>query len=396
MASVKVITEKCTGCKKCVNCCPYQAILVEDKLAIINHDKCTLCGACIEQCKFAALELNATKSTVINIDDYQGVWVFCEQYEGQVKTVAYELLAQGKEIAKQLETELFALVLGSDIADVADDLFAYGADKVILVDEIQFAKLNDMLYTDTIVKLTEQCRPAIILLGATSFGRSLAPRVAARLGTGLTADCTILDIDKSQGLLLQTRPAFGGNIMATIITPNHRPQMATVRPRVFKPLEADYSRKGQIIRPKIETPTASPVDILEIITNAADNINIGEVDILVAVGRGIGSINNIALAEELAGLLNGALAVSRPLVDMGWYAYSHQVGQTGKTVAPKLYIAIGISGAIQHMVGVAAETIIAVNTDPDAPIFNYAHYAIKGDSLDFLYAMIEQLKARQN
>ncbi len=393
MASVKVIAEKCTGCKRCVNYCPYQAILIEDKLATINQDKCTLCGACIEQCKFAALELIATKNALMNIDDYQGVWVFCEQFEGEIRSVAYELLAQGKEIARQLNTELFAVVLGDNIAAKADDLFAYGADKVILVDKIYLAKLNDMLYTDTVVKLSEQYRPSIILLGATSFGRSLAPRVAGRLGTGLTADCTVLDVDKSQGLLLQTRPAFGGNIMATIVTPNHRPQMATVRPRVFKPLEPDYQRKGQIICPDLPMPAASRVDILEIITNAADNINIGEADILVAIGRGIGNANNIALAEELATLLNGALAVSRPLVDMGWYAYSHQVGQTGKTVAPKLYIAIGISGAIQHMVGVAAETVIAVNTDPDAPIFDYAHYAIKGDALDFLYAMIKQLKA---
>ena len=327
-----------------------------------------------------------------NSSDYQGVWVYCEQFRGQLRSVSLELLSQGRQLADELNCMLTAVLLGAEVAAHSAALIAHGADEVLLAEYEYLAELSDLVYSQVLVELARQYKPSIFLLGATSFGRSLAPRVAAALGAGLTADCTVLAADAEQKLLLQTRPAFGGNLMATIITPDHRPQMATVRPHVFSPLTADFNREGRIIRAKIKRPTEVGVKLLELMDGVGESVNIGDVDILIAVGRGIGNAKNIVLAENLARLLNGAVAVSRPLVDNAWYGYSHQVGQTGKIVAPKLYIACGISGAIQHLAGIAAETVVAVNSDPDAPIFNHAHYAIVGDCVEFLTTMIEIIK----
>jgi len=324
--------------------------------------------------------------------DYQSIWVYCEQFRGELRPVSLELLGQGRQLADALHCTLTAVLLGARVAAHSTTLIAQGADEVLLAEEDYLAELSDLVYSQVLVELARQYQPNIFLLGATSFGRSLAPRVAAMLDTGLTADCTALAVDQTQKLLLQTRPAFGGNLMATIITPHHRPQMATVRPHVFSPLPADPCREGCLIHATISRPAAVGIKLLEWTDGAGESVNIGDTDILVAVGRGIGNAKNIVLAENLAHLLDGAVAVSRPLVDSGWYGYSHQVGQTGKTVAPKLYIACGISGAVQHVAGIAAETVVAVNNDPDAPIFNHAHYAIVGDCLEFLTTMIEIVK----
>ena len=322
---------------------------------------------------------------------YQGVWVYCEQYRGQLRPVSLELLGQGRQLADELNCTLTAVLLGARVAVHSSILISHGADEVLLAEEDYLAELSDLVYCHVLVDLVQQYKPSIFLLGATSFGRSLAPRVAAALGTGLTADCTILAADKEQGLLLQTRPAFGGNLMATIVTPQHRPQMATVRPHVFSPLAAETYREGRVTRAIITQPTAVGIKLLELVNKEGESINIGDTDILIAVGRGIGSAKNIVLAEKLASLLCGAVAVSRPIVDNGWYGYSHQVGQTGKTVAPKLYIACGISGAIQHISGIAAETLVAINSDPEASIFDYSHYAIVGDCVEFLTTFIEMI-----
>ena len=397
MASIKILTDKCIGCKKCIPVCPFGAIEIrgegKGKKAYIL-DNCTLCGACVNECKFQAIELIKDKEEKKDLSKYKGIWVYCEQYESDMRQVGLELLGQARNLADKLGTDVTAVIIGADVNKHADELIWHGADKVLVVEEPGLDRLHDLIYSDIMVSLINKYYPAIILLGATSFGRSLAPRVAARLETGLTADCTMLDADHERGLL-QTRPAFGGNLMATIICPNHRPQMATVRPKVFSAPLPDHKRKGQIIMENVVLNNDSGVELLELIHGDKDSVNIGDADIIIAIGKGIGTAKNIALAEELAELLGGAVAVSRPLVDAGWYGYSHQVGQTGKTIAPKLYFACGISGAIQHVAGLAAETVVAVNNDPDAPIFSYAHYNINADCVDFLLTTIEKVKERR-
>ena len=316
-----------------------------------------------------------------------GVWVYAEQGTDGIRPVAFELLGQAAKLAGKLKQRVSAVLIGGT-EEQATSLAACGADYILLA-EIPAEELPDeRMHTAALEKLAKNYKPVILLLGATAFGRSLAPRLAARLGTGLTADCTGLEIDPETGLLRQTRPAFGGNLMATIVCPERTPQMATVRPKVFPMPVPDPKRPVRVIREKTDT-TECCFEFLERLP-AADEADIGAADVLVSVGQGIGGADNIAMAEKLARRLGGALSSSRPLVDNGVMPYARQVGQTGKTVAPKLYLALGISGAIQHMAGVAAKTIVAVNTDPDAPIFDYADYAIQCDCGAFLRAMLEQ------
>ena len=315
-----------------------------------------------------------------------GLWVYCERGAEGIRPVAYELLGQAARLAKAMGGAVTAVLMGG-AADAAA-LARYGADAALCVDTDGIP--DELAQTDELAALIETYEPQALLIGATAFGRSLAPRLAARLNTGLTADCTGLDVDPDTGLLLQTRPAFGGNLMATIVCPDRRPQMATVRPKVFPAPAPDESRTC----PVATVPPVSAGSAVELIGRIASNseANIGDADVLVSVGQGIGGAENIALAEELARRLHGALSASRPLVDAGVLPYARQVGQTGKTVSPRLYIALGISGAIQHMVGVAAQTIVAVNTDPDAPIFQYARYAVRCDCGAFLREALEALR----
>ena len=318
-----------------------------------------------------------------------GLWVYCEQNGGAVRPVAFELLGQAAALARKMNCAVTAVLVGGD-AGQAFHLAACGADVVLLVENTALTQPDELRHAGELAALVGKYRPAALLMGATAFGRSLAPRLAARLKTGLTADCTGLDIDPDTGLLLQTRPAFGGNLMATIVCPDSRPQMATVRPKVFPAPMPDPSRHCAIVTERPATK-ASPVTVIERIS-AGDEVGIGDADVLVSVGQGIGGAENIALAEALANRLHGALSASRPMVDSGLIPYARQVGQTGKTVSPRLYIALGISGAIQHMAGVAAQTIVAVNTDPDAPIFQYAHYAVRCDCGAFLREMLESME----
>jgi electron transfer flavoprotein alpha subunit len=310
--------------------------------------------------------------------------------------VAFELLGIGKRLAARRNVPLTAVLLGSGVNGQARDLVAHGADKVYVVDDPALAHFTDDAYGNMLTDLIREHQPEIVLAGATAIGRSFIPRVATSLATGLTADCTNLEIREEDGALLQTRPAFGGNIMATIVCPDTRPQIATVRPMVMKPNERDDSRSGEIIEVGPDPGRLrSRVKVLDSIAEAQDKVNINEADVLVAGGRGLEDGKGFALIRELADLLGGAVAASRAAVDSGWIGYPHQVGQTGKTVAPKLYIACGISGAIQHLVGMqSADTIVAINRDPNAPIFDVATYGIVGDLFEVLPKLIEKLKQR--
>jgi electron transfer flavoprotein alpha subunit len=392
---IKVINDKCIGCKLCIPACPLGAIKVENRKAIIDMDKCNLCGACPSSCKFNAIEITKEDVHVVDKSQYKNIWVFAEQYEGAVHPVVIELLGEGRKLAKDLGVELCALLLGDAVIEKeTKELIECGADKVYLAVAPELKHYTTLPYSTVISDMIRQHKPEIVLFGATTTGRDLASRVAARINAGLTADCTGLAIDKETKLLMQTRPAFGGNIMATIICKNHRPQMSTVRPKVFKKATPDHSRKGQVIRstPKIDQSDLL-VRIVDIIKDATSKVNLAEAEIIVSGGRGIQAPENFKLIEELAGVIGGAVGASRATVDAGWISSHHQVGQTGKTVCPKLYIAVGISGAIQHLAGMgSSDIIVAINKDPDAPIFKVATYGIVGDLFDVVPKLTRKLK----
>jgi electron transfer flavoprotein alpha subunit len=394
--SVKVIPDKCTGCETCVTACPFGAIEMRDGKAFIT-EACTMCGACVEACEFKAIErTEEAAAPASDLSAYKGVWVFAEQHKGSVATVALELLGEGRKLADKKKTKLSAIFIGHGIKDKAKELIAYGADIVYLADDPGLKDFNDDSYAAILMTLAKQHKPEIILAGATAIGRSFFPKVASALHTGLTADCTVLDIDTESGHLHQTRPAFGGNIMATIVSPNHRPQMATVRHKVMKPAPRNDSRTGDIIEIRYTHSGNLRTRVIKTIEELSETVNICEADIIVAGGRGLGGAKNFQMIEELAKALGGAVAATRGAVDEGWIPYSHQVGQTGKTVCPKLYIACGISGAIQHVAGMqSSDVIVAINKDPDAPIFNVATYGIVGDVHEVVPIMIKKIRELQ-
>ena len=392
--SIKVLTEKCNGCKICISACPFNAIKVENKLAVIDLDKCDLCSACVSTCKFNAIAIEKKETKAVNKSDYKGIWVFAEQRSGEIDSVSFELLGAGRKLADKLQEELTAVLIGADIKKEAEKLVSYGADKVYVVDNPMLKEYHDSSYSKVLFTLVHRHKPSIFLGGATTIGRSLLPKLAVMLPTGLTADCTGLDIDNGKGLLLQTRPAFGGNIMATIICPDYRPQMATVRPRVMKKLPEDSSRKGEIAVEDVQIIKRDfMTKIIDVVKDVTIHVNLQDADIIVSGGRGLKVPENFKIIRELADVLGGAVGSSRAAVDAGWIPYSHQVGQTGKTVAPKIYFACGISGAIQHQVGMrTSDVIVAVNKDPNAPIFQIASYGIVGDLFEVVPAMTKKFE----
>ena len=332
----------------------------------------------------------------MNIEDYKGVWVFAEQRQGKLQKVSLELLGKGRGIADELGAELTAVLLGDKVEKLAKDLVAFGADKVLVANSELLKDYTTDGYTKVICDLANTRKPAVIFIGASFIGRDLGPRVAARLSTGLTADCTGLDIDRETNHLLMTRPAFGGNLMATIECADHRPQMATIRPGVFEILAIDKDKKGEIEEVKFELEKKDiRTTVIEVTKSIKNIIDIGEAKIIVSGGRGIGSKENFTLVEELAKVLGGVVGASRGAVDKGWVDKAYQVGQTGKTVRPTLYIACGISGAIQHLAGMQdSDYIIAINKDASAPLMKAADLALVGDINKIIPEMINQIKAQ--
>ncbi len=388
---IVVDPEKCTGCEACLSSCPYDAIVMKGDKAFIN-EYCQFCRACLEVCPEGAIKEREEEAPVGGPGGFRGVWVFAEQRGGRVADVAFELLGAGRRLADARGVELSAVLFGGG-SEEARRLIHWGADRVYHAESPVFEHFNDEPYVALLERLVSEYRPEIVLAGATPMGRSFFPRVAARLGTGLTADCTSLEIDPDTGNLLQIRPAFGGNIMATILCPRHRPQMATVRPRVMKKGVPDEEREGEVIEVKADGIT-SRTSVIETIKEVSEaRVNLQEADVIVAGGRGLGGPEGFRMLEELAKVLGGAVGASRAAVDEGWMPYSHQVGQTGQTVCPRLYIACGISGAVQHLVGMqSSDIIVAINKNPEAPIFDVANYGIVGDVHEVVPALIKRIK----
>ena len=397
---VKIITEKCIGCGACEAGCPVGAISTASGTAKIDYDVCIGCGACAGNCPCEAIEQDEAAEAVsekeVKSEEYRGVWVFAEQRENKLMPTVFELLGEGRKLADTLGVELSALLLGSGVEALADELGAYGADRVILAENALLSDYNTEAYAKVVCDLVNERRPEIMLIGATNIGRDLAPRLSARLYTGLTADCTALEIDPETKGLLQTRPAFGGNVMATIVTPNHRPQMSTVRPGVMKKAAYDPAHKAIVDRAKIELSEGDiHTKVIETVKSIKQTVNLVDADVIVAGGRGVGSAEGFKLIEQLAEVMGGVVGASRAAVEAGYIGADHQVGQTGKTVRPKIYVACGISGAIQHLAGMQnSECIIAINKNADAPIFSTATYGIVGDLHKVIPMLIEELKAR--
>ena len=391
--ALEIIAEACVGCGKCLAACPYDALELVEKLAVVK-DSCTLCGACVESCPFDAIVLRKAHKKIEGFEEYSGVWVFAEQKKGIIQSVVYELLGAGRRLANIRDAGLGAILVGKGIEGRARELIERGADKVYVVESDDLQDFKDEAYSRILTRLIRDEKPEIVLCGATTIGRALIPRVAVELGTGLTADCTGLDIEEETGLLLQTRPAFGGNIMATIKCPDYRPQMATVRHKVMKEAVAEEGRTGEIVRVELkEGETESRTRVEDVVDELEETMSLTEADIIVSGGRGLRGPENFHIIFDLAKALNAAVGASRAAVDAGWLPYLHQVGQTGKTVQPKVYIACGISGAIQHLVGMqASDIIIAINKDPEAPILEVATYGLVGDLFQVLPALTARLK----
>ncbi|PYZ93900.1 electron transfer flavoprotein subunit alpha [Salipaludibacillus keqinensis] len=330
----------------------------------------------------------------MNLEEYRGVWVFIEQQEGQIIDVGLELLGAGRDLADKLEVDLCGVLLGHNVKDSAKELFAYGADKVYVIDDPVLEKYRTETHMTAVGDLVRKYKPEIFIYGATSNGKDLASAVATEVMTGLTADTTLLDVNVEKRLFEASRPAFGGNIMATILCKKHRPQMATVRPKVMPKPEPDHTRKGEIIEEKISIKEEDlRTKVLEIVRDMNKAVNLEDADVIVAAGKGIKDEKGFAMVKELADVLNATVGASRDLVEAGLCGHDHQVGQTGLTVTPKIYFAIGISGAVQHVVGMQnSEMIIAINNDPEAAIFNAAHYGIVADAFEIVPMLTEEFR----
>jgi electron transfer flavoprotein alpha subunit len=408
---VNIDGQRCVGCEQCVGVCPVDAIRLEDGIAVVDSSRCTGCGECLRTCPVEAISFpegeqeapaQAPMGAGIQEAPIQAavpeVSVFVEQSGGVAAPVSWELVGQAGKLAADLGGRVAAAVLGHEVEPLAQAAIAYGANRAYLMDDPVLARYRTQPYLHGMTRLIEKYRPEVVLLGATTTGRDLAGAVATTVHTGLTADCTGLTINPDSKLLEQTRPAYGGNIMATILCEKYRPQMATVRPRVMPMPARDDGRHGEIIRESLglaeEEVRAKVVDYRSEVRRE-DQVRLEDASVIVAGGRGLGGPQGFGMLKELADLLHGVVAASRAAVDSGWMPQLFQVGQTGKTVRPKIYFACGISGAIQHLVGMqTSDVIIAINRDPSAPIFQMADYGIVGDVYRVVPAIIKTVKER--
>ena len=390
--TVWVEVDLCSGCKRCVRACPYGGVEMKEGKAQVQ-DRCTSCGACLQVCKEKALQTDAKPREIPDFSDWKGVWVFAEQRGGQLNKVSLELLGKAQELGAALGQSVCAVLLGDGVEGLSSRLIEHGAETVHLVEHKGLKDFRTNAYTQALEELVKQHKPNILLMGATHLGRDLAPRVSRRVGVGLTADCTELSIDSQERILLQTRPAFGGNVMATIANRYSRPQMATVRPGVMEALRKPGA-KGKVVKQQVSLAEKEiGTRVLELVREKKKRANLSEAKVIVAGGRGVGDAGGFRILEELAAVLGGELAGTRVAVEEGWIPADRQVGQTGQSVRPELYIACGISGAIQHRAGMMnSRYIIAVNKDPRAPIFQVADWGIVGDLHEVVPEMIQQFK----
>ncbi|MBR3557091.1 MAG: electron transfer flavoprotein subunit alpha [Oscillospiraceae bacterium] len=395
--AIKIDAEKCIGCGICVKECPFEAMTMTvgegGKKLPETGNGCTECGRCVEACPKGAITRTGTSMKNVDISMYHGVWVYAEQRAGKLMNVAIELLGEGRKLADEIGTELCAVLVGSGCDDLVDELFAYGAEKVYYANNPELKNYTTDGYTAAVYRAILKYKPEVVLYGATHIGRDLAPSVAVKCGTGLTADCTKLDIDPETKGLRQTRPAFGGNLMATIVCPNHRPQMSTVRPGVMAKPEKVEGRKGELIDLNIKFKKGEiRQQVLDVVKKVGEMASLTDAKIIVSGGRGIGGPEGFDTIRALANKLGGSIGSSRACVDAGWIDHSFQVGQTGTTVKPDLYVACGISGAIQHLAGMqTSKTIVAINKNENAPIFEVADIGIVGDLFKVIPAIIEEL-----
>jgi electron transfer flavoprotein alpha subunit len=401
----EIISKKCSGCQACLGECPVGCIDIVDGIAHIDADKCIGCGKCVKVCPSEAIlfeKIVKKKTEAISpqssgVSSYKGVAVFIEVRNGVAAEVAWELIGKARELASKLNTQVFGFLLGVNTKTIAQEAIAYGCDSVYVVENPMFEVYVSRIYGSALTHLCNTIKPEIFLIGATPLGRDLSSVIATQLQTGLTADCTGLDIAPEDRLLMMTRPTFGGNIMATILCRNHRPQMSTVRPKVMRMPKKDLSRKGEIHLVEYTGYAEVVPRVIKTITLAGAGIEIVHSKVLVVLGKGACDSKAFPMLEEFANLLGGTIACSRPLVEAGLLPYARQVGQTGKTVAPKLYIGIGVSGAVQHLVGMqGSEKIIAINSDIHAPLAQIADYSIIGDYLKVVPELIKGLKARSS
>lgn len=394
---IKILSENCTGCGNCISICPVGALKLEDGIAVVQ-DNCTLCGACVSDCPFQAILLERKESVVKqDLASYKDIWVIAEVENNIPKDITYELIGKAIELSSDAKEKTHLVVLGGITTEAESKLIKSGVDNIYIVRDSIFDIYNTENFTKAYCQLIDEYKPNAILVGATINGRDFAPRVASRLATGLCADCTALGTVQDNAKLIEwTRPAFGGNIMATILAPNHRPQMGTVRPKVFKIMPEQTEKTASVTEVKINITADEFVKHISFdkITEKMEN-KIEEAPILCSFGRGMSDEKSVALIREFAEVVGGTISCSRAVVDAGILDHSKQVGQSGKSVGPRTYFAFGISGAVQHLAGISnADIVIAVNKDPRAPIFQRADYGIVADAKEILPELIKQFANR--